>query len=189
MSYSAEEVAKVVGVLMNGGVILYPTDTVWGLGCDATNSQAVQKIGEIKGNRTGPFIVLIDQEGRLHRFVKQVPEVAWEILELSTTPTTLILPGAEGLAPEVIAEDGSVGIRMVDEDFVKAVIRKLGKPIVSTSANFSGMPTPSTFSEIDRELIKQVDYTVEYRRDDERKAKASSIIKLGIHGEVKVIRS
>jgi L-threonylcarbamoyladenylate synthase len=189
MRYSPEEVEKTVGVLKSGGVILYPTDTVWGLGCDATNSAAVSKLQEIKGKSNGPFIVLIDQEGRLHRIIKEVPEMAWEILELSTSPTTLILPGASNLAPEVIAEDGSVGIRMVAEDFVKMVIKKLGNPIVSTSANFSGSPTPATFAEIDPKLVELVDYIVEYRRDDHAKAKASSIIKLGLKGEVKVIRS
>lgn len=188
MNFSKEEVESCVKVLKDGGVILYPTDTVWGLGCDATNSEAINKIGDIKRNRKGPYILGVDNDGRLFNLFKEIPEVAWDILDLSEKPTTLILPGAMNLAPEVIAEDGSAGIRIIKEPFVQAVIRKFGKPIVSTSANISGQPTPSYFNEVSDDIKNAVDHIVAYRQDDTRPFKSSSIIKLGLKGEVKVIR-
>ena len=189
MRYSPEEVEKTVGILKEGGVILCPSDTVWGLSCDATNAPAVARLGEIKGQESGPYLVLIDQDGRLHRIVKEVPEMAWEILELSSSPTSLVLPGGQNVAADVLGEDGSLGLRIVNDDFLKLVIRKLGNPIVSSSANTSGQKTPAVFSEIDPRMVSAVDYAVKYRRDDISRSKSSSIIKLGLKGEVKVLRT
>lgn len=184
-----EDIRNAWEVLRKGGIILYPTDTIWGLGCDATNNDAVQKIFRIKQRQDEKsMLVLLDHEDHLETYVEEIPEIAWNIIEVADKPLTIIYPKAINLAQGVIAPDGSVGIRIVKEEFCSRLIRKLGKPLVSTSANISGQTTPANFGEIDPAVIQAVDYVVQYRKNEKNKAKPSGIIKLGIHGEVKVIR-
>ena len=181
--------AEAVKVLKAGGVILYPTDTVWGLGCDATNAEAVERIYRIKQRQDSKaLIVLADSEAMISRYVAEVPEVAWDVIELATRPTTVIFDRGLNLAPNLLAQDGSVGIRLSREAFSSQLCFHLRKPIVSTSANVSGQPSPRIFREIIEEIRQQVDYVVRYRQDDIKPASPSSVIKLGRGGEVKIIR-
>ncbi len=188
LRYDKEDLQEALRVLQEGGVILYPTDTVWGIGCDATNEEAVQRIFQIKQRAEAKaMLVLLDAVGKLQRYV-DVPDVAFDLLDCATKPMTIIYPNARNLAAGLVAEDGSVGIRITEELFSKALCERLKRPIVSTSANISGTPTPALFAEISEEIRAQVDYVVRFRQDDNRKAQPSSIIKLGLHNEVKVIR-
>jgi L-threonylcarbamoyladenylate synthase len=184
-----EDIQAAVKVLREGGILLYPTDTIWGLGCDATNSNAVKEIYRIK-QRTDEksMLVLVDSPEKLEEYVAEVPEIAWNILEVTDKPLTIIYPGARDLAPELVAEDGSVGIRLVKDEFCRRLIQQFGKPIVSTSANISGKPFPSGFREIDPAIIASAHYVVKHKQDFPYRGKPSGIIKLGLHGEVKVIR-
>lgn len=187
--FDKEDMAEAVRVLKAGGVILYPTDTVWGLGCDATNAEAVERIYRIKRRQDSKaLIVLADSEAMISRYVAEVPEVAWDVIELATRPTTVIFDRGLNLAPNLLAQDGSVGIRLSREAFSSQLCFHLRKPIVSTSANVSGQPSPRIFSEIIEEIRQQVDYVVRYRQDDITPASPSSVIKLGRGGEVKIIR-
>lgn len=183
------EIKKTLEVLRNGGIILYPTDTIWGIGCDATNEEAVKKIFDLK-ERTDiqSMLVLIDEAGRIPSYIQTMPEIAWDLIELADKPLTIIFPGAKNLAKNLIAPDGTIGIRVSNETFTKKLIRQFRKPIVSTSANLSGRPSPSIFSEIDPLIKGKVDYIVNYRQEDETRHKPSSIIQLGVKGEVKIIR-
>jgi len=184
-----EDIKKSLEILKKGGVILYPTDTVWGLGCDATNSEAVERIYKIKKREDSKsMLVLIDHSGRLASYIKAVPEIAWELIDAAVTPLTIIFPGAKNLATNLVAEDGSIGIRISDDEFCRELIKKFGKPVVSTSANISGEKTPSLFSDISDEIKDSVDYIVEWRQDDFTKRPPSSIIKLGEGGLFKIIR-
>ena len=184
-----EDIKKALEILKNGGVILYPTDTVWGLGCDATNEDAVLKIYGIKKRiDSKSMLILVDHSGRIAPYVKEVPEIAWELIDAAVSPITIIYPGAKNLAKNLIAEDGSVGIRIPDDDFCCELIKKFGKPIVSSSANISGEKFPATFSEISEEIKESVDYIVKWRQDDMTKKAPSSIIKLGEGGLFKIIR-
>lgn len=184
-----EDIKKACEVLAKGGVILYPTDTVWGIGCDATNAEAVKRVYEIKKRADSKaMLVLVDSEAKVEFYVKDVPAVAWDLIELSTRPLTIIYDGARNLAPNLLAEDGSVGIRVTKESFSKQLCFRFKKAIVSTSANISGQPSAANFSEISDEIKQAVDYIVENRRDASEKPKPSSIIKLGAGGTVKVIR-
>lgn len=186
-----EDINKALEVLRNGGVILYPTDTIWGLGCDATNAEAVRRIYEIKHRADNKsLIVLVDTAARIPSYVQDVPAVALDMIELATSPLTVIFEGAKNLADNVInVDDQSVGIRVATDDFCPMLIQRFRKPIVSTSANISGQPAPACFSEIDASIIQSVDYVVHHRQDDTTKHKASGIVKIGRNGEVKVIRS
>jgi L-threonylcarbamoyladenylate synthase len=185
-----EDIKKALEVLRKGGVILYPTDTVWGLGCDATNPDAVGRIYKIKKREDSKsMLVLIDHNGRLASYVREVPEIAWELIEAAVTPLTIIYPGAKNLAKNLVAEDGSIGIRISDDEFCQELIKKFGKPLVSTSANISGEKTPAVFSEISEEIKESVDYVIEWRQDDYTKKPPSSIIKLGEGGLFKIIRA
>ncbi len=187
--FDKEDMAEAVRVLKAGGVILYPTDTVWGLGCDATNAEAVERIYRIKQRQDSKaLIVLADSEAMISRYVAEVPEVAWDVIELATRPTTVIFDRGLNLAPNLLAQDGSVGIRLSREAFSSQLCFHLRKPIVSTSANVSGQPSPRIFREIIGEIRQQVDYVVRYRQDDITPASPSSVIKLGRGGEVKIIR-
>ena len=187
--FDKEDMAEAVKVLKAGGVILYPTDTVWGLGCDATNAEAVERIYRIKQRQDSKaLIVLADSEAMISRYVAEVPEVAWDVIELATRPTTVIFDRGLNLAPNLLAQDGSVGIRLSREAFSSQLCFHLRKPIVSTSANVSGQPSPRIFREIIEEIRQQVDYVVRYRQDDIKPASPSSVIKLGRGGEVKIIR-
>lgn len=185
-----EDLKNALEVLRNGGVILYPTDTIWGLGCDATNADAVRRVYDIKRRADNKsLIVLIDTAARIPSYVQDAPDVAFSLIELATSPLTVIFEGARNLAPNVInAEDQSVGIRVATDDFCPALIQRFRKPIVSTSANISGQPAPACFNEIDQRIIDSVDYVVRHRQDDTSKHKASGIVKIGRNGEVKVIR-
>lgn len=184
-----EIIKKTLDVLYRGGIILYPTDTVWGIGCDATNEKAVQKIYKIKNREDHKsMLVLIDDALRIPSYIDEMPEIAWDIIELSERPLTIIYPAAKNLAKNLIAEDGSIGIRVSRDEFTKALIHRFKKPIVSTSANISGQPAPSFFDEISEEIKLRVDYIVNHRQDDVTKSVPSGIIKLGVNGEIKIIR-
>lgn len=183
------DINKALEVLKSGGVILYPTDTIWGLGCDATSPEAVKRIYEIKKREDSKsMLVLMENPALLERYVEEVPEVAWDLVEIATTPLTVIYPGAKNLATNLIAGDGSVGIRFTKEDFTSRLLQRFRRPIVSTSANISGDKAPAFFDEISEEIKEQVDYIVEYRQDDITPAQPSSIIKLGPGGKIDIIR-
>lgn len=184
-----EEIKKAVEVLRDGGIILYPTDTIWGIGCDATNPEAVKRVYEIKQRADSKaLLVLLDNENRLTQYVEEVPEVAWELIEVTDKPLTIIYSGAKNLAKNLIAEDGSIGIRIPNDEFCQKLIERFRKPIVSTSANISGMQAPAIFSEISDNILHSVDYIVNWRQDDTSKQQASSIIKLDTGGRFKIIR-
>lgn len=185
----ADEVKKAVEVLKNGGVILYPTDTIWGIGCDATNPEAVKKVYEIKRRADSKALIcLVDSDARLTRYVRQVADVTWDMIELAEKPLTVIFDNATGLAPNLLAEDGSVGIRITKEEFSKELCFRFQKPIVSTSANISGEPTAQTFDAISDEIKEAVDYVVRYNQRCKEKHKPSSIIKIKANGEFTIIR-
>lgn len=184
-----EEIKKACEVLQKGGVILYPTDTVWGIGCDATNEEAVKRVYEIKKRADSKaMLVLVDSDVKVDYYVQDVPEVAWDLIQYATKPLTVIYDGARNLAPNLIGEDGSVGIRVTSEEFSKQLCYRFRKAIVSTSANISGEPAPASFSEIQEEIKQAVDYIVGYRQDEPAGAKPSSILKLGKGGVIRIIR-
>lgn len=183
-----DDIVAAVDVMRKGGVILYPTDTIWGLGCDATNAGAVRKIFEIKQrNDEKSMLILLDTPDKLNNYV-DVPEIARDLIDVSDKPLTIVYPGAANIAENLIADDGSVGIRIVRDEFCRKLIRALGKPVVSTSANITGRASPDVFAKIDSRIIASVDYVVKYRQEDNKPGKPSGIIKLGRGGEVKVIR-
>lgn len=184
-----EDMKRACEVLRAGGLILYPTDTVWGIGCDATNEEAVRKVYALKQREDSKaMLVLVDNAVKVDFYVKEVPPVAWDLLEVATNPLTIIYSGAHNLAPNLLAEDGSVGIRVTEEEFSKQLCFRFRKAIVSTSANISGEPSPKNFAEISEAVKQGVDYIVGYRQNDKQKHKPSSIIKLGPTGELKIIR-
>ena len=183
-----EEIQKAFEVIQKGGIILYPTDTVWGIGCDATNEEAVAKIYKLKQRaETQSMIVLMNGEKMIYNVFKEIPEVAWQIIDLSENPTTLVLDKPRNVAPNLIAPDQTLGIRIVKEPFCFKLMEKMKKPLVSTSANISGQPTPKSFKEISPEIIKGVDYVVNLHRE-KIAGKPSTIIKLTNDSQVKVIR-
>jgi L-threonylcarbamoyladenylate synthase len=187
--HSMNEIKKMVEVLRSGGLILYPTDTVWGIGCDATNEEAVKKVFELKKREDSKsLIVLVDSVDRLSAYVDDVPDVAWDLAEVSDTPLTIIYPTGKNLAKNVMAEDGSVGIRVTNEEFSKALCYAFRKPIISTSANISGNPTRENFYQIEDEIKNGVDYVAEARRDEDEKKSPSSIIKFEKNGTFAVLR-
>ena len=184
-----EQVEKALQILKDGGVILYPTDTVWGLGCDATNETAVAKVNEIKGRSAEKsLIVLLDSENKLQSYVSEVPDVAYELIEYAENPLTIVFSGAKNLAKNVINGDETVGIRIVKHQFCEQLIQRFRKPIVSTSANISGQPTPRFFDEISNDIIDAVDYVVDVDQDSHEIKKPSTIIKLGPSGQFEFIR-
>jgi L-threonylcarbamoyladenylate synthase len=183
------DLKKALEVLKSGGVILYPTDTIWGIGCDATNEEAVRRIYQIKKREDAKsMLVLLENPAFLERYVKEVPEIAWDLTEITNTPLTVIYPGAKNMAAGLIAEDGSIGIRLTREAFTSQLLQRFRKPIVSTSANISGQKAPAYFDEISEEIKSQVDYVVEYRQNDITPAHPSSIIKLWPGGKIDIIR-
>jgi len=184
-----DDIKAAIEVLQKGGVVLYPTDTIWGLGCDACNEEAVKRIYAIK-NRidSKSMLVLMENAALLDRYVEEVPEIAFDLIEVTDKPLTIIYDGAKNLASNLVAEDGSIGIRITTEAFSSDLIRRLKRPIVSTSANVSGKPSPACFADIDQQIIDAVDYVVKYRQDDTHKAVPSSIVKLGRGGKIKIIR-
>ncbi|QDP84546.1 threonylcarbamoyl-AMP synthase [Chryseobacterium sp. SNU WT5] len=179
---------KIIETLKAGGTLLYPTDTIWGIGCDATNIEAINKIFEIKKReKNKSMIILVESAKRLQEIV-EVPEMAWELMDLSEKPITLIYDNPKGLPKELLAEDGSIGIRLVDDLFLKKIITKLNKPLVSTSANLSGQKSPMSFSDISKEIIDAVDYVSEENRDKVSEFSGSSVIRLWMDGRIKVVR-
>ena len=184
-----EDIKKACEVMNKGGVILYPTDTIWGIGCDATNEEAVKRVYEIKKRADSKaMLVLVDNAVKVDFYVNQAPEVAFDLIELSTKPLTIIYDDAKNLAPNLIAEDGSIGIRVTSEEFSNQLCFRFRKAIVSTSANVSGEPSPASFADISEEIKQAVDYIVQSRQEEKTSSKSSSIIKLGKGGQVKVIR-
>ena len=184
-----EDLVKAVEVLRAGGIILYPTDTIWGIGCDATNPSAVKRIYEIKKRQdTKSMLVLMENPNLLNSYVAEVPEIAWELIEVADSPLTIIYPGAKNLASNLLAQDGSIGIRITNEAFTQQLIQRFRKPVVSTSANITGQKSPQNFDEISDEIIQSVDYVVKFRQDDLSKSTPSSIIKLGVGGQIEIIR-
>lgn len=184
-----KEIKKALEVLNSGGILLYPTDTVWGIGCDATNEEAVKRVYEIKQRvDSKALLLLVDSEVKLDFYVEEVPTVAWDLLEVADKPLTIIYEGARNLAPNLLAEDGTVGIRVTQEAFSKQLCFRFRKAIVSTSANISGEPTPRCFDEISQEIKDAVDYIVDFRQEDTSKPNPSSILKLGRGGEITIIR-
>lgn len=184
-----EEIKKAIKVMTQGGVILYPTDTIWGLGCDATNEQAVATVYEIKKRiDSKALICLVDNAVKIDYYVDTPPEIAFELMEASEKPVTIIYDNGRNLAPNLLAEDGSIAIRVTEEEISQQLCRQFRKAIVSTSANISGEPSPQCYDEISEEILQAVDYILPLRQDERQKNKSSSIIKLGVGGVVKVIR-
>ena len=184
-----EEIKTVVKLLKEGKVILYPTDTIWGIGCDATNPEAVKRIYEIKKRiDSKSMLVLLDVPEKISLYVKEVPEISWDLVDLAESPLTIIYPGAIRIAQNLIAEDGSIGIRITKEQFSKDLIYRFNKPIVSTSANISGEPSPTCFADISDKIKTSVDYVVKYSQNFNQNSKPSGIIKIELNGEIKVIR-
>lgn len=184
-----EDLNSALAVLKRGGVILYPTDTIWGIGCDATNAEAVARIYKIKQREDAKsMLVLMENPALLDRYVDEVPEIAWDLIEITTTPLTVIYPGAKNLAANLIASDGSIGIRFTKEQFTSELLKRFRRPLVSTSANISGEPAPPAFDEIGDAIKNAVDYIVKFRQCDQTRSKPSGIIKLGAGGKIEIIR-
>lgn len=189
MEIDPSDIEAAVDALKAGGIILYPTDTIWGIGCDATNPDAVEKVYELKKrSESKSLVTLVSDMDMIGKYVKVIPEIAINLLEVNDKPMTIIYPGAVNLASNVIAEDGSVGIRVPNNDFCVQLIRKFRKPIVSTSANISGEPAPHIFEEIPIEIIEGVDHVVDPVYEDGATGEASQIIKVGLSSEIEIIR-
>lgn len=184
-----EEINKSVELLKKGKILLYPTDTIWGIGCDATNTKAVQRIYKLKGRKENKcMIVLLDSPGNLEKYVKKVPPIAYDLILNSRSPLTIVYPRAKNLAKSIIAKDGSIAIRIVGGRYSGEIIRRLGKPIVSTSANYSDHPTAHSFDQIDDGIKNGVDHVVSVFRDQVRSIKASTIIKIEDDGTFLILR-
>ncbi len=184
-----EDIKKAIEVLKQGGIILYPTDTIWGIGCDATNEEAVEKLYAIKQrDKSKSMLILLDNPMKVQTYIKDVPEIAWDLIDLADKPLTIIFNEAKNLAPNLINKDGTIGIRITTEDFSRNLCMRFRKPIVSTSANIAGQEAPLNFNQIDPQIIGLVDYVVEYRQNEIYKQTPSSIIKLGSSGEIEIIR-
>lgn len=183
------DLRQALETLRTGGVILYPTDTIWGLGCDALNPQALARINEIKGRDAGKnAIILLENDNQLQSYVEEIPEVAYELIEYTDRPLTIVYSGAKNLPEQLIAEDGSIGIRIVNHPFCSQLIQRFRRPIVSTSANFSGQASPRNFLEIDPDILDQVDYVVQYGQDNPELGQASIIMKLEPGGRFEFLR-
>jgi L-threonylcarbamoyladenylate synthase len=184
-----QEIQKCLEVLRRGGTILYPTDTIWGIGCDATNKDAVKKIYRLKKRlESKSLIILLDDPLKISRYVKTVPDIAWDLMKSVDSPLTIIYPNAQNLAKNVIAEDNSIAIRVVKNEFCIRLIHEFDKPVVSSSANISGDPTPMVFKNISPDISRNVDYVVNLYQDLFREVKPSRIIKLKANGEFQIIR-
>jgi L-threonylcarbamoyladenylate synthase len=183
------EVTRALSVLRRGGIILYPTDTVWGIGCDATNAQAVEKIYALKQrDDRKSMLILTDRIDNVVRYADRIPDIAWQLLEVADKPLTLILPEARGVAENLVPAEKTIGIRVPNHEFCRKLIYKLNRPLVSTSANIAGAATPATFSEISRDIRQGVDLVVDPAVEGKPTRKASSIIQLGADGVIKIIR-
>ena len=185
----AEDIRQAVQTLRQGGLILYPTDTIWGIGCDASNPEAVSRVYALKQrDDSKALICLVDNPDRLQRYFRQVPDVAWDLIEFAEKPLTLILDNAVGVADNLVAEDGSLAVRVTKENISHELCFRFQKAVVSTSANISGESSPANFSEIDSRIINGVDYVMKARQNDTSKAKPSQIVKLKADGQVTIIR-
>lgn len=183
------DVTAALETLRNGGLILYPTDTLWGIGCDATNPAAVDRVFRLKGrDQAKSLIILLDSDHKLQSYVQEIPEVAYQLIEYAERPLTIVYSGAKNLAPNLLAADGSIGIRIVRHPFCSALLQRFRKPIVSTSANLSGHPSPANFREIDQAVIDGVDYVVPYDQDDTQRGVASVVMKLDPNGQFSFLR-
>jgi L-threonylcarbamoyladenylate synthase len=184
-----DEVAKALKVVQEGGIILYPTDTIWGIGCDATNTEAIKKLYKLKQrDETKSMIILLDSDNKLESYISEVPSIAYDLIEFAENPLTLIMPGAKNISPALISSDGSVGVRIVRHPFCQQIIQRLRKPLVSTSANISGQPSPQYFGQIDQEIIDGVDYIVDLEQHDTELKKPSTIMRLQPDGRFEFIR-
>ena len=185
-----DEVNKALKIIQDGGIILYPTDTIWGIGCDATNTDAVKKIYELKQREESKsMIILVDIDNKLQSYISEVPDIAYELIEYAENPLTLVMPGAKNISPAIIAADGSIGIRVVKENqFCQQLIQRMRKPLVSTSANISGKASPQYFSQIDQEIIDGVDYVVELEQHSKEIKTPSTIMKLAPDGKFEFLR-
>ena len=184
-----DDLIKALETLRSGGTILYPTDTIWGIGCDATNDEAVKRVFEIKSREdTRQMLILISDPANIGNYVKEVPDMAFTLIESAERPLSIIFQNAVNLAPSLIGPDNTIGIRVVRDDFCRELIRELGSPLVSTSANISGSPPPEDYSSIDPEIKEAVDYNVKWRQDDRTASGPSDIIKFGEDGELIKIR-
>lgn len=187
--FDEDDLKEAVRIMKEGGIILYPTDTVWGIGCDARNKEAIDKIFKLKQRADSKsMLALVSSEGMLQRTVKEVPEIAWQLIDVAVNPMTIIYDDAVGVAPNLIADDGSLGIRITNERFSRALCERMRGPVVSTSANISGKPTPLTFAEISSEIKDGVDYVCRFRQTEKGASKPSNIIKITKGNIVKVIR-
>ena len=184
-----EDIKNALEVLRSGGVILYPTDTIWGLGCDPTNKEAIDKIFRIKSRASSKsLIILVNNDSMLSRYVKEIPETAIQLINVSDSPLTIVYPEGKNLAPGVCSENGSVGIRICNDHFCNELISRFRKPLVSTSANLSGNNPPAVFDEIEQEIINTVDYVVKHRQNDRQKHSASPVIKIDKNGVLQILR-
>jgi len=189
MNIFEDDIKNSLAVLKNGGVIIYPTDTIWGIGCDATNNDAVNRINEIKSrSEIKSLIILVNGLTMLERYVKEIPAIAYELIDVSDSPLTIIYPEGKHLPSGICAADNSVAVRICMEPFCNELIGRLRKPIVSTSANFSGRPAPSGFYDIDKELLDRADYVVNYRRDEAGKINPSPLIRVEKSGVINIVR-
>ncbi len=184
-----EDIRRAIEVMNRGGIILYPTDTIWGIGCDATNAEAVKRIYALKQREDSKALIcLLDSEAKVQFYVREVPDVAWDLMELAERPLTVIFEGARNLAPNLLAEDGSVGLRITREPFSRELCQRMRRAVVSTSANVSGQPSPRCFADIPKEILEAVDYVCTSRREERQNPPASSVIRLGAGCEVQVLR-
>ncbi len=184
-----EDIEKACEIMQQGGIILYPTDTIWGIGCDATNEEAVEKVYQLKKRQDSKSMLLLtDNEAKLNMYVSEIPDIAWDLLAVSDKPLTIIYPQGKNLPASLLSEDGSIGFRITQEEFSRKLCERFRRPIVSTSANVSGEKSPANYAEIAEEIKDGVDYIVKYRQNDKKKSQPSGIIKLFEGGVVKVIR-
>ena len=184
-----EEIQQALSILREGGLILYPTDTVWGIGCDASNPEAVKKIYNLKNRADSKsFVTLVPSELMLERTVIDIPDIAWDLIDAAEKPLTIIYQEVKGIAHNAVAEDGSCAIRLPKDNFCQQLVKRLRKPLISTSANTSGTPTPQSFQDIEPSILSGVDYVVNLRQQEESKNIPSSIILLKKNGEIKIIR-
>jgi L-threonylcarbamoyladenylate synthase len=184
-----DDIKGSLDTLRKGGIILYPTDTIWGLGCDPTNESSINRIFQIKSRAENKsLIILVDSISMAERYVTEIPEIVYELAEVSDTPLTIIYPKGKNLGNGVCSEDGSVAIRVCNDQFCNELIKRFRKPLVSTSANFSGSQAPGNFSEVEQDLIDKVDFVVKYRQNDRSKSSASPVIKVNLDGTIKIIR-
>lgn len=184
-----DEVKKAFDIVQQGGIILYPTDTIWGIGCDAANTEAIQKIYALKQRAAEKsMIILLDTENKLESYIREVPAVAYDLIEFAENPLTLVMPGAKNISPSLISEDGSVGVRVSKHPFCQQLIQRLRRPLVSTSANISGQPSPQNFAQISSEIVEGVDYVVDVDQHDLSIKKPSTIMRIAPGGAFEFLR-